>query len=178
MTQANIFFIIGVNGVGKSTLIPFLRSSLDGAKFVVHDFDERGVPNNADKNWRASETFHWMKTGKTNTGKGISTIICGFSKPQEIIDAAAKLDGEPKVCLLDANADVISQRILSRYITPESIAELYRTTGKAPKKFVMDNVYISSKFREESQKNLFHILDTSDLSPEQISAEIIKWVVS
>jgi predicted ATPase len=176
MIFPNTFFIIGVNGVGKSSLIPFLRSSL-GSEFVIHDFDERGVPDNAGKDWRISETLHWMQAGKENTSHNVSTIICGFSKPQEIVSAASKLYMNPKVCLLDASEETLSQRILSRYTTPESILELQRTTGKTPEKFVMDNIYISSQFRKESEENGFFILKTDNLSPEQVAEKIRDWII-
>ncbi len=50
-----VYFITGVNGVGKSTLIEYLKTFLVGS-FEVHDFDERGVPDKVGRQWRIDET--------------------------------------------------------------------------------------------------------------------------
>ncbi|MDB5189304.1 MAG: hypothetical protein JWL82_261 [Parcubacteria group bacterium] len=42
------YFISGVNGVGKSTLMPHLREILPEEKYSIVDFDSRGVPDDAD----------------------------------------------------------------------------------------------------------------------------------
>lgn len=39
----NVYFICGVNGVGKTAVIPELRLFLSEKDFIIHDFDERGV---------------------------------------------------------------------------------------------------------------------------------------
>jgi len=56
--MAKLFLVTGVNGIGKSTLTSTLSQKLDINIFDVHDFDERDVPNNADKSWRKSEITH------------------------------------------------------------------------------------------------------------------------
>ncbi|NOY35711.1 MAG: hypothetical protein GXP44_02225 [bacterium] len=176
--QQQIFFITGVNGIGKSTLVFYLKSIFDSANFKIHDFDERGVPNNADKNWRQSETLHWAQLGKENLKEGISTIVCGFMKSSEIQDAIKQLAINVQVCVLDANPEIILSRISGRYTTPESLIELKRTTGKTPEKFAADNVWISSKFREEAKKNNYHLLDTSKFAPKDVAKNVQKWILT
>lgn len=165
--------MIGVNGVGKSTIIPLLRNRLNLETVELHDFDERGVPDNADSFWRGSETLHWASVGKGNLAKGISTIICGYSKPKEIKAAEESLGIDISVYLLDANKEVIEKRILNRYTTPESLEELERTTGKTPEKFTQDNVWVSTKFKDEAIQNGYFVLDTSSLSPEETADSLI-----
>lgn len=173
--MSKIYFVVGVNGIGKSTVIPLLQRRLDSDTFTVHDFDERGVPNNADSTWRASEAVYWAGVGKNNLEKGISTVVCGFIKAKEITVASEAVNLEIEVCLLDATPRAIESRILSRYTTPESLQELERTTGKTPEKFVQDNVWVSGKFREEATQTGYFILDTSDLTPEQIATALVNW---
>lgn len=168
-----IYFIIGVNGVGKSTIIPLLKDRLDPSLFEIHDFDERGVPDSAGSEWRLSETLYWAQVGKTNLEEGRSTIICGYSKPKEIQSAIEKLNVPIEVILLDASGEVITERILGRYTTQESIQELERTTGKTPEKFAQDNVWVSTKFREEAQNEGYMILDTSTHAPNEVAASLI-----
>lgn len=140
--MSRIHFVIGVNGVGKTSIIPYLNAML-GEGSAIHDFDERGVPNNAGSEWRRSETKHWIETGKRALDEGISTVISGYSKPKEIRAAADEVDVPVSIILLDADAETITNRILGRYPSEESLAELERTTGKTPEKFAADNVWVS-----------------------------------
>lgn len=174
--MARIYFVVGVNGVGKSTIIPLLQDRLSPAAFAVHDFDERGVPDDADGAWRASETMHWASVGRDNLGRGISTVVCGFVKAKEIDQAVRALGITPSVCLLDADGPTIQTRIASRYTTPSRLEELQRTTGKTLDKFVQDNVWVSDKFREEATTNGYYILDTSGLGPEQVADKLVAWL--
>lgn len=166
--MVNIYLITGVNGVGKSSVIPFLATHL-GEDFDIHDFDERGVPDNAGKEWRESELRHWLSVGETNKEKGISTIICGYMKPEEINEVSTGAN----VILLDASAEVITKRILSRYVSSQSLVELERTTGKTPEKFAADNVWVSKKFQESAKAYGYQIVDTSNLKSDEVASEIV-----
>lgn len=114
-----IVFITGANGVGKTTVMTPLRKLL-GPEFVLHDFDERGVPDNVGKEWRVAETQYWIGLGKENANKGIRTIVCGFVKPSEAQDP------EVGFVFLDADKEAISARLWSRYQTLESIEQIER----------------------------------------------------
>lgn len=54
-----VFFITGTSGSGKTTLVNNLKNELNFAK--VHNFDERGVPENADDVWRKERTNSWLE---------------------------------------------------------------------------------------------------------------------
>lgn len=171
-----LFIITGVNGIGKSSIIPELKNTLDSGNFAIHDFDERGVPDNADREWRESEMKYWITIAKQNLDEDISTVLCGFVKTSDIMFA---LEGNPdievSVCILDASPETISKRISSRYTTPVSLLELESTTGKSLEKFISDNVWVASKFRIEATENSYYLLDTTGLSPDQVAAHIITW---
>lgn len=156
------YFVVGVNGVGKTTLIPHLKTLLSESKFEIHDFDERGVPDGGGRAWRICETEYWLELGEKNKEKGVATIICGFAKPQELGDRA-------EIILLDASGAKIEERIKNRYQTETSIVELNRTTGKTVEKFIMDNVYYSSILRKECQEVGCKIVDTTLLSPDRVA---------
>lgn len=175
--KPQLFIVTGVNGIGKSSVIPELKRTLDPVNFVVHDFDERGVPDNADREWRKSEMKHWVTVAELNLTENISTIVCGFIKASDIRYALENVPGiTVSVCVLDASPETISRRILSRYTTPPSLIELERTTGKTPEKFVSDNVWVALKFREEANENDYYILDTNDKDPDQVATGIITWI--
>jgi broad-specificity NMP kinase len=176
--MSNIFLITGVNGIGKSTLISQLVNKLDMTAFDIHDFDERGVPDNVGREWRQSETLHWIKISKENMDNFKGTVVCGFMKFLEIEAALSQLGVSANICLLDADEETVSRRILGRYPDPEGIAELERTTGKTPDKFAADNVWISSKFRQEANEKGYFIIDTSNLPPEEVAQKVTEWIVS
>jgi hypothetical protein len=98
-----IYFVTGVNGVGKTSVIPYLKSMLRD-KFEVHDFDERGVPDNVGRQWRIEETDYWIKLGEVNFQKGIITVVCGFARPSE--------QNNPSVGFILLDADHSSQKIM------------------------------------------------------------------
>lgn len=166
-----------MNGVGKSSVIPYLQSSLPETRYSIHDFDERGVPDNADKIWRQSEIQYWLEIGKQNSFNKLATIICGFAKPEELNSIAESLKIPVSVIVLDADVHSISERILSRYFSPESRAELERTTGKSPEKFIEDNIWVSTKFREGAQKFGYTIINTSNLSPQEVANQLVSLIV-
>ena len=166
---AKTTFVIGANGVGKTTVMTEVQKLLLGGGFEVHDFDERGVPDNADKTWRINETQHWISVGKENREKGVSTIVFGFAKPEEI-------GKEVEIILLDANERTIEERIKSRYLKEGSLQELTRTTGKTLEKFITDNVYVSSLLRKSCDVLGCKIVSTDEKAPESIAAEILSIV--
>ena len=69
-----------------------LKKKLPKKKFVIYDFDQVGVPPNADKIWRLKTTDHWLKQAKENNINGKSTIICGVCVPSEIEHSLQKPD--------------------------------------------------------------------------------------
>ncbi len=164
-----IYFVIGVNGVGKTTLLSELVPLLPRDSFDLHDFDERGVPDNADKSWRISETNHWMNLGEENKKKSLSTIICGFSKPEEIGERA-------EIILLDVNENSLGKRLRGRYQTDESLKELERTTGKTVEKFLADNIYVSSILRKSCEERGCKIIETSDASPRGVAQVVMDYI--
>ena len=171
MGLPKIYFVIGANGVGKTTLLSHLITLLPRDSFDLHDFDERGVPDNADKNWRISETNYWISLGEENKRRGVSTVICGFSKPEEIGERA-------EIILLDVNAESLEKRLRGRYQTEESLKELERTTGKSVEKFLTDNIYVSSLLRKSCEERGCKVIDTSNLSPIKVAQEVTKYIDS
>ena len=65
----NIFFITGTSGSGKSTLTHNLRALLPMEQFAIYDFDENGVPDDADATWRQRTTDLWLIKAQENSSK-------------------------------------------------------------------------------------------------------------
>lgn|GEM_PF-1374544 len=82
LVRCEVFFITGTSGAGKSTLVELLKMKLP--LLEVHDFDEGGVPRDADANWRRERTNAWLEKAKQYSKEGKSTVICGVTVPKEV----------------------------------------------------------------------------------------------
>ncbi|MCH7605414.1 hypothetical protein IID24_05510 [Patescibacteria group bacterium] len=171
-----IIFITGVCGAGKSSLISHLKNLLPSERFDIRDFDERGVPDNVDRKWRLDETKHWLNTGIINTEKGVSTIISGFSKPDEMQNISSSKDIEVLFCLLDASPGIIRKRLSGRYVTGESQEEIKRVSGDTLEKFIEDNAVYTSALRKLCEDWGCHIIDTDNLSSEEVAVRVTGWI--
>jgi hypothetical protein len=71
-----IYFVTGASGAGKAACIPYLKKLLPNIK--IFDFDEVGVPENADKIWRQKSTEYWLQISMgVKWGSGIDLIKWG-----------------------------------------------------------------------------------------------------
>ena len=156
--------------MGKSALIPYLKLLLNKKHYDVHDFDERGVPSNADRKWRIKETKYWLNLGKMNIKNNISTVICGFSNPKEIIN-----NDYTEFIFLDAESGTIKQRISGRYQTEKSRKEIERVSGNTVEKFIKDNIDFVETFRNICQNDKrCSIIDTNNKSPKKVAEQVVK----
>lgn len=163
-----IIFISGVCGVGKSTLMPYLRELLP-ASFVVLDFDSRGVPNGADHAWRKKEVAHWVTEGFTHQERGQSLVVCGFVKPSDFDPAQLE---QITIIVLDADANTIRERLMGRYTVHGVFDENQTVIGKPVQEFIGGNVWYSQKMREESASEGLPLIDTSNKTPEEVAREV------
>ncbi|MEK7097400.1 MAG: hypothetical protein AAB906_00965 [Patescibacteria group bacterium] len=170
----HIYFISGVCGVGKSSVLKHLRNILPSDKYEIHDFDERGVPDGGGQEWHDRETFHWLEIGKENAKKDKSTIICGFQNPERFrMLHKNDIHVPATLYLLHASADTLRKRLFGRYPTPESILEINRASGVPLDKFVEDNVSFAPELRLIFEKAGAPIIDTEMKTPEEVAKEII-----
>ena len=166
-----IWFISGVNGVGKSSVMPFLRELLPPEKYQVVDFDSRGVPDGADRNWRIAEAAHWVEVGVHANQAGKELIVCGFAKPQDF--AGLQKPIEVKIIVLDADERTIRNRLVGRYTKDGVFDEEQKVIGKPVQEFIDGNIYYAKQMREESIADGLTVIDTSLLSPEKVAREIV-----
>lgn len=173
--QPKIYFISGVCGVGKTSIIPYLKKYLPNT-YDVRDFDERGVPDGADSTWRKSELMKWLEIGESAAKEGVSTIICGFVKRKDFEDY--KSEGAPDIetILLDANAETIRKRLMGRYSDNGIFDETKKVIGKPVNEFIESNVYYCDIMREECRAEKWNIIDTSNLTIDEVSKEVVDLV--
>ena len=93
-----IYFVGGANGSGKTAMVNELRKILADT-VEVHDFDDIGVPIDADKAWRQKTTEHWLQRLLSD---GRDTCLLGQMVLGEILACpSAHRLGSVNFCLLD-----------------------------------------------------------------------------
>ena len=155
--------------------MPHLRALL-GDAYEVHDFDERGVPNNADHQWRIDETKYWLDLSRQKVSKGKVLVVCGFSNPDEIAELQeGYIVDEARTILLDGDVEIIEQRLRSRNTDPLILKDLERAVG-SPDAFIENNTRFVPILREICRKRNCPIIDTTHLVPEDVAKEVAKFV--
>lgn len=175
--MSKMFFISGVNGVGKTSIMPYLKEFLPSDEFEIHDFDERGVPENAGGSWRISETKYWVEEGVKLLSQNKSIVICGFVKPA---DFEGMLDNEElgiSLILLDAQPEIIRQRLINRYSVDGHFDESQTVIGKPINVFIDGNLYILSQMKTVFEKLGCPIVDATDATPEEVAKQVVSLIL-
>jgi broad-specificity NMP kinase len=158
------FFITGTSGSGKSTLMMLLKLQLLGSQFVVYDFDEVGVPTNADQVWRQQATDYWLIKAYENSMQNISTIFCGVAVLSEVLRSLHKPDLSIYFGFIKVADEVIQDRLQQRGWNEQLIQD-----NLVWAKFLQNEV--------EQQKNSI-IVDTAIYTtPEQVANESSKFII-
>lgn len=105
--------LTGSSCSGKSTLAFAMADRFDS--LVVHDFDEVGVPEGADRAWRHRTLIHWIDVALAEQAQGRDLLLTGQSPLGEVlaVPRATELEGIA-VCLLDVADDVRRDRLVAR----------------------------------------------------------------
>lgn len=175
MNQNKIYFISGVSGVGKTSTLEHLKKILPQNAFDVRDFDERGVPDGGGSVWHDNETRHWLDVAMSNAKIGKSTIISGFTNPEQFKKIhKPESDIPAQIILLDVSPDILRKRLYGRHMTPESKKEIERAAGVSLNNFVEQCVSFAPKLHSIFEQNGFPIVNTDNKTPEMIAQEIVK----
>lgn len=171
-----IYFISGVSGVGKTSIISHLKKLLNN-QFEVHDFDERGVPTGADHAWRLAETKYWIDFGYQLCQQNKTLVLCGFANPDELETMTKDApDINAKIILLDADAQLIEKRLRQRNENKAVQDDLKRVTGSQTESFIKNNTEFVPILRNICQKHNCLIIDTSDLTPEEVAEQVSRQI--
>ncbi len=105
--------LTGSSGSGKTTLAYAVAGLLPS--LVVHDFDEWGVPSDADTAWRQRTGEHWLRRAHALQESGQDLLLTGQSPLGEVLatPSAYGLDGIA-VCLVDIDDDERVARLADR----------------------------------------------------------------
>ncbi|MCR3751998.1 AAA family ATPase [Lentzea californiensis] len=105
--------LTGSSCSGKTTLALSVGDRL--GRLAVHDFDEAGVPEGADRQWRQRTTEMWVCRALEYQDRGVDLLLTGQSPLGEVLAApsAPLLDGIA-VCLVDVSDEVRRSRLTAR----------------------------------------------------------------
>src|SRR3989344_6888650 len=170
------YFITGSSGAGKSTLVKELRGLLLKG-FAIHDFDELGVPLDADNSWRIKTAKKWIDIAKENKLKNISTIIVGLTHPDEINEIAKKEQIEVKYCMLEVEYEELKRRLMAlRFSSPERIENLKKYEGVSVEEFLENNKRHVEQIKNEALKQGALFIDSTRMSSHAVAQDILNWV--
>lgn len=175
MKQSTVYFVSGVSGAGKTTVMPHLKALLPD-NFEIHDFDEGGFPSGADHAWRIGRTREWITLGGKKSSEGITVVICGIANPDEIVVMKNDFpEIEIKTVLLDGDADVIEQRLRGRNQNDAVKADLERVVGSA-EDFIKNNTNFLFVLRDMYKKYGYPIVDTTHLEPRAVAERVVAFI--
>jgi len=160
-----IFFITGTSGSGKTTLMNQLKKTLPSCHYVIYDFDENGVPENADKKWRVNTTKLWLNKAQENYGQQKITIICGVSVPSEVngIIDSNQLSFLPYFGFIKVEDMIIKKRLKKRGWDEQ---------------LINDNLNWAKHLEKETvqQKNYFVVDYSATSTPKNIADHFSAWI--
>lgn len=167
MSKEHIYFITGASGAGKTTLVSELKAKYaDRVDWVFHHFDSIGVPSTEEMtaqfgspaNWQRAKTFEWVdRLLPKYEGKHI-VIFEGQVNLDYIKEAFASYDfTDYTTILIDCSDDIMVQRLTHDREQPELV------------NYDMKNWF--RFLREQAKKSGAPIIDTSNLTKEQMVEE-------
>ena len=157
------FFVTGTCGAGKTTVMEIIRRK-NIPYLRVHDFDEVGVPIDADTKWRKERTGEWLKRARVNYSAGKSTVIFGVTVPEEIRNSP------------DYNKDIKVHYGLIR-IGEDQIRTRLNERGW-PCQLIEDNVIWSKHLEQYVRVEPRHIVvEGQGMSPEKTANLILDWIL-
>lgn len=183
----NLYFVAGASGSGKTSIMADLKGFLNNA-INIYDFDDIGVPKDADKKWRQESTEKWLQKLLNDEKDGclLGQIVLG-----EIIacPSATMLD-KINFCLLDVsdyericrlkkrNTYGIDQHMLNW----SSWLRMHHQDPQWVQHVVKDDSWSQLDFSRWDQldrwedKAAITILDTTNLTIQQVAQSVTKWI--
>jgi hypothetical protein len=108
-----LFLIFGSSCSGKTTILSELRERHAGLE--IHDFDEVGVPVDADNAWRHRTNEEWVQRAVGEQAAGRDFVLAGQTPFGELLAAPSATELEAiSACLLDCDDTVRLARMRGR----------------------------------------------------------------
>jgi hypothetical protein len=154
-----VFLVFGSSAAGKTTAIDALRGRLDGV--AIHDFDEIGVPSDADEAWRRSANDQWLQRALAYQADGIDLLLAGQTPYGELLEAhsARSIDGIA-ACLVDC----------------DDATRIARLHERATALDVPRLLSWAAWLRDHAREHRLPVLDTTSRSVGDVAADLADWI--
>ncbi len=181
-----LYFIGGASGSGKTAMMLHLKELL-GDTISVYDFDDIGVPENADTKWRQESTEKWLKK---LLSEGKDSCLLGQIVLGEILSCpSAQQIGKVNFCLLDVSDFERVKRLKKRnYGADQNMlnwSAWLRMHHQDPK-WAPDSIQEFSAnvmdFGKLNQLTSYNdvadvrIIDTTDLALNEVAQKVTDWI--
>ena len=191
-----LFLLFGSSAAGKTFVLNELRCRV--ADLAVHDFDEIGVPAEADAAWRHRADEQWVRRALEYQAAGTDLLLAGQTPLGEVLatPSAPRLEAI-SACLIDCDDETRVARLRTR--GPEWFE---RTTGDLQdylnwaawmRGHAADPGWRTDVIRDKATESEMHwsrwstwgagdprwrvrVIDTSALPVEEVAAKLLEWI--
>lgn len=111
--EAVLFLLFGSSAAGKTFALDAMRGRV--ANVAIHDFDEIGVPSDADATWRQHTNEVWIGRALVYQRQGLDLLLAGQTPIGELLATpSAPLLEAVASCLLDCDDPTRVARLRDR----------------------------------------------------------------
>ena len=183
-----MFFILGASGSGKSAV----SKILDLPQYTLIDFDNIGVPANADTPWRQSATEKWLSTILNNYDETLTCLFGQMVLGEILACPSASKISQINICFLDCNDQMRIQRLKNcshstmdqNLLNWASWLRIHHFNPQWEQQVIIEHHDTQLDFsvwdQETSWLNLatIYFCDTSHMAIPAVASEISRWVLS
>jgi hypothetical protein len=191
-----LFLLFGSSGAGKSLALTALSNRVPG--LAIHDFDEIGVPPDANTVWRHRANEVWIRRAIDHQANGTDLLLAGQTPLGELlaVPSAPRLEAIA-ACLLDCDDDTRLARLRARGPTwlarvPGDLQD-YLNWADWMRRHANDPTWKTDVIRDPATDDEMrwarwsewqpgdprwrvHVINTSVLPAERVADELAEWI--
>ncbi len=187
--MVKLYFVAGASGSGKTSIMPEVKKIL-GDTFSVYDFDDIGVPKNADKTWRQESTEKWLQK---LLSEGKDACLFGQIVLGEILacPSASQLENVT-FCLLDVSDFERIERLKKRntygadqnMLNWSSWLRMHHQDPQWMQHVLKEGCWSGLQFSRWDQltewgsKAVITTMDTTGKSVNEVAAAVAQWITN
>tara|TARA_B100000508_G_C11463138_1_gene280204 strand:- start:1783 stop:2334 length:552 start_codon:yes stop_codon:yes gene_type:complete len=181
-----MFFVLGASGSGKTSVLKKIKLA---ESHVAYDFDDIGVPQGADKQWRQQATAEWLDKIVASNKESGSCLFGQLVLGEILACCPSKKLSSINVCFLDCNDATRVARLKHRQSPVDqhtlnwaSWLRMHHEDPQWEQHVIKENSLKQLNFscwdQHTSWDELANVykLDTSDLLIEEVCQQVEKWV--
>ena len=190
-----LFLIFGSSAAGKTFALDALRGRVPD--LAIHDFDEVGVPADADKTWRQHSNEVWIGRALEYQAQGMDLLLAGQTPIGELLASpSAPLLEAISACLIDCDDETRVARLRARgsECFGGSAADLqaYLSWAEWMRRHAEDPTWRPDVIREGAAEELrwerwsawqrgdprwrVRVIDTTALPVEHVADQLSAWI--